>query len=113
MNKLILANVEVVKALAQRLAACSVIARYGEEEAWSLAYSLEHLERSMHVFLNEQLPVLLDPTIEGEKLEDLLNDIREEFRHILYHIHDPKFLRLVEPTHEWLTVCEEKGPEKK
>jgi len=39
-------------------------------------------------------------------LEDLLMDIREEFRHILYHLHDPEFFRVVEPTHDWLTLAE-------
>jgi hypothetical protein len=40
-------------------------------------------------------------------LEDVLMDVREEFRHILYHIHDPKFFRVAEPTHEWLAVVED------
>lgn len=33
-------------------------------------------------------------------------DIREEFRHILHHLHDPEFFRVVEPTHDWLTLAE-------
>jgi hypothetical protein len=31
-------------------------------------------------------------------------DVREEFRHILYHLHDPKFFRVVEPTHDSLQL---------
>ncbi|MCU1226403.1 MAG: hypothetical protein JWQ42_4496 [Edaphobacter sp.] len=58
------------------------------------------------MFLDEQLPKLADPTVQGEQLEDFLMDIREEFRHILYHLHDPEFFRVVEPTHDWLTLAE-------
>jgi hypothetical protein len=39
---------------------------------------------------------------------DLLMDILEEFRHVLYHLHDPEFFRVLEPTHEWLTLSSEK-----
>ena len=41
-----------------------------------------------------------------EQLEDLLLDIREEFRQLLYHIHGPEFFRIAEPTHDWLALSE-------
>jgi hypothetical protein len=34
----------------------------------------------------------------------LLTDISGEFRHILYHLHDPQSFRLLEPTHDWQTA---------
>ncbi len=40
------------------------------------------------------------------RVKDLLLDIQQEFRHILYHIHDPQIFRVLEPTHGWLTVAE-------
>jgi hypothetical protein len=58
------------------------------------------LEESLRLFLDEQLPKLSDPSVQGEQLEDLLLEIREEFRHVLYHLHDPVFFRAMEPTHK-------------
>jgi hypothetical protein len=94
--------------LAQRLAASPVLSRFPNptEEGHSLAYSLSDLEGSMRVFLDEQLPKLADPSVQGEELEDLMLEVREEFRHILYHLHDPEFFRVVEPTHDWLALAE-------
>jgi hypothetical protein len=40
----------------------------------------------------------------SEAFEDALLEIREEFRHIVYHVHDPQFFRTIEPTHDWLAV---------
>ena len=73
-----------------------------------MAYSFDHIEQSMRAFLQVHLPKLLDPSVEGEGLEDVLVEIQEEFRHILYHIHDPEFFRVVEPTHDWLALAESK-----
>ncbi len=97
-----------MESLAQRLAACPALKRFPNptEEGQSIAYSLSDLEGSMRVFLDEQLPKLADPSVQGEELEDLILDVREEFRHILYHLHDPEFFRVVEPTHDWLTLAE-------
>ncbi len=90
--------------LVDRLGTSSVITRYGREEAETLAHAFSDLEQSLRKFLDEQLPKLADPSLQGQVLEDLLLDIREEFRHVLYHLHDPKFFRTLEPTHDWLTV---------
>jgi hypothetical protein len=97
-----------MESLAQRLAASPALKRFPNptEEGQSIAYSLSDLEGSMRVFLDEQVPKLADPSVRGEELEDLILDVREEFRHILYHLHDPEFFRVVEPTHDWLTLAE-------
>jgi hypothetical protein len=95
---------EVLAELGDRLSACPMVKQYGAEEPGALVLAFSDLESSMRVFLDEQLPKLADPTVKGEALEDLLMDIREEFRHILYHLHDPEFFRIMEPTHEWLQV---------
>ncbi len=97
---------ELFDDLRRRLAECPMVSQYGAEEAGTLVHAFTDLEESMRTFLSEQLPKLIDPTLKGEALEDVLMDVREEFRHILYHIHDPQFFRVVEPTHEWLTVSE-------
>ncbi len=106
MSEGLLSSLEARKALAEKLEGCVAVAKYGKEEAWTIAYGFADLEESMETFLREQLPMLLDPSVEGEKLEDLLIEVREEFRHILYHIHDPEFFRVVEPTHDWLAMSE-------
>ena len=93
--------------LVQRLSTIPVIARYGGEEAETLAHAFSDIEKSLRIFLEEQLPKLADASGKGEALEELLLDIREEFRHVLYHLHDPEFFRVLEPTHEWLTLSSE------
>lgn len=108
MGARLLESVEAMRALEKRLERCPALARYGKDEAMSLAYNFAELEQSMQTFLREELPKLLDPSVEGERIDDLLFEIREEFRHILYHIHDPEFFRVVEPTHDWLVLREEK-----
>jgi hypothetical protein len=100
----VLQTSQAFTSLVHRLSTSSVIARYGQEEAETLAHAFSDLEQSLRKFLDEQLPKLADPSLQGQVLEDLLPDIREEFRHVLYHLHDPKFFRVLEPTHEWLTV---------
>lgn len=97
---------EALAELGDRLAACPMVAQYGAEEPGALLLAFSDLEGSMRAFLDEQLPKLADPSVQGEALEDLLMDIREEFRHVLYHLHDPQFFRVVEPTHDWLTLAE-------
>ena len=99
---------EAFRDLVRRLGTAPVIANYGPEEAETLAHAFSDIEESLRKFLDEQLPRLADSSVQGESLEDLLLDIREEFRHVLYHLHDPEFFRVLEPTHEWLTLTSEK-----
>jgi hypothetical protein len=39
-------------------------------------------------------------------MENVMLDIREEIRHILSRIQDPKFFCAMEPTHDWLVLAE-------
>jgi hypothetical protein len=93
-----------IKELSARLAACDLVTRLDPDEPETLAIALADIEESMRRFLETQLPRLTDTAVRGEALEELLFDIREEFRHIAYHLHDPHFFRVIEPTHDWLTV---------
>ncbi len=108
MSGLLLKDDKVVTDLMQRLSKCPQVMQYGNDEPETLLHAFADLEESFRTFLDVQLPKVLDSSVKGEALEDLLGDIMEEFRHILYHIHDPKFFRLVEPTHEWLALSSEK-----
>lgn len=98
--------------LRERLEECPAVRQYGAEEAATLMHAFSDIESSARRFLCDQLPRLADPGTRRESLEDLLAEIQEDFRHILYHVHDPQFFRLVEPTHDWLRLsseCEGEG----
>jgi hypothetical protein len=88
-----------LKVLAERLAQCKEVTRFdeGEEcEAWTLAHAFADLEESLRTFLDEQLPRLTEGQLEASEIHELLLEIGEEFRHILYHIKDPKFYRYLD-----------------
>ena len=90
----LLEDTAALKALAERLAQCKAVTRFDadeEHEAWTLAHAFADLEESFRRFLEEQLPRLTSGQLTGPEIYDLLLEIGEEFRHILYHIKDPKF----------------------
>ncbi len=100
MNQLLLQDREAVADLTRRLADCPSVSRYGPDEAETLVHALSDLEESMHRFLEVQLPKLADPAVRGEALEGLLWEITTgEVRHILYHLQDPQYFRILEPSH--------------
>lgn len=67
------------------------------QEAWELAHSFSELEESFCKCLETYFPHLLKPGADAEQINDLLLDIGEEFRHILYHIASTKFYRYLLP----------------
>ena len=92
----LLADQVTRKSLADRLSKCPEVTKYdtgGEKEAGTLAQAFGDLEESFRSFLDEQLPRLMNDQASPTELFDALLDIGEELRHILYHIHDPKFYR--------------------
>jgi hypothetical protein len=100
--------------LANRLEECPAVTRFDEgdnKEAWTLAHAFMDLEESFRKYLDELLPQVVDPTTKEERLVEVLLDVAEEFRHVLYHLHDPKFFRYMEPTHDWLVLSEGKKEE--
>ncbi|MEX2247350.1 MAG: hypothetical protein WEC75_11775 [Dehalococcoidia bacterium] len=91
--ELTLANPEVRQALVTRLARVEAVSKYDrpdESQASAIVYNLSELEESFTRFLAEILPALTTAAEEA-KLLDLLHDAGEEFRHILFHIRDPKY----------------------
>jgi hypothetical protein len=95
-----------VKKLADQLGKCPQVQALdeGEEkEAWTLAHSFSDIEESFLTILDGQLSRLLESELEASEVYDLLLDIGEEFRHILYHINDPKFYRYLQKQ------CNEEG----
>lgn len=85
-----------LKALADRLSRCPEVTRYDEgenREAWTISHAFADLEESFRKFLDDHLPKLMQDQAEASRTYDLLLEIGEELRHILYHLKDPRFYR--------------------
>ena len=66
-----------------------------EERAEALVHALVDIGESISKIYGEQLPALLACRPgDAEAIQDKLWDLREEFRHVDYHIHDADFLTL-------------------
>ena len=60
-----------------------------KEEAEATVYALLHIAESIEKVYGELLPKLLsEPDSPRDMLEERLWEVREEFGHIDYHIHD-------------------------
>lgn len=82
------------KDLADRLAKVPSVSQFDlpdEPQGSTIAHALSDLEDSFSMVVNELLPKLLDETKSAEELDELLLDIGEELRHILYHIKDTRY----------------------
>lgn len=93
---------EKYKLLAERLSKIPQVTRYdtGEDkEAWTLAHALTDIEESVIKF-EEYLGRLAQQNLNDKEVYDILLDIGEEFRHVLYHIKDPKFYRYLIPAEQ-------------
>ncbi|MBX7066764.1 MAG: hypothetical protein K1X28_05995 [Parachlamydiales bacterium] len=57
-------------------------------EAETLMHALSDISESIEKIYTKIIPAILLNDRDKEKLQDLLWDVREEFRHIEYHIND-------------------------
>lgn len=92
--KRVLQSPDEIVSLAQRLTRVPDVSSFDEQdepEAWALAHTLSDLEESFETALHKLMPKLVRPGITNEELDDVLLDIGEELRHILYHIENSKF----------------------
>lgn len=92
-EKLLLGELENVEKLAEILSHSKDVTKYDDadnKEAWTIAQGFSDIEESFQRLLN-LLPKLLDDKITDSEINDLLLDIGEEFRHILYHIKDMRY----------------------
>ena len=83
--------------LFEKLNRCAEVRIYdatGETEAERLTHALIDCDESFKKVANELLPRLMNEKDE-KAMADLLEEIREEIRHIAYHIHDSRYLRIV------------------
>jgi hypothetical protein len=67
---------------------------YSNNDSEALVYSLMEIEKSINIVYEKILPILLEKNMTKEAFLEMLWDIREEFRHIDYHIKDGKLLDL-------------------
>ena len=88
--------------LERRLADCAAVKKLSSEnwdEASTLVHSLADLEESFEKYASELLPRLLAAGSDQDAIQDVLGDIADELRHVLYHIQDPKFFRHLMDAH--------------
>ena len=94
MSKESLGQAEVIRKLAENLSKSKKVTSDDngtEQEAWTLAHGFSDLEDSFRTFSGELLPKLLNENLSEEEIDEVLWEIGEEFRHILYHIHDNQY----------------------
>jgi hypothetical protein len=88
-------DIKDLKALAEFLSESPVVVTSNEDdprkEAWELAHTLSDLEESFRKCLDFYFPRLKDQSCSPSEVKDLLLDIGEELRHILYHIENARF----------------------
>jgi hypothetical protein len=68
-----------------------------EEVATEAAVCLADIESSCAILRDRLLPNLLAMPAGSEEIEDLLDDIAEEYRHISYHIRNTRLFSYVVP----------------
>ena len=85
--------IEKLKALIKNLEKCERVTKYStseENQADTLANSFLDIENALNVIIKEQIPRLYLNDLDANDVDDLILDIGEELRHILYHIYDTK-----------------------
>lgn len=95
-NLLLLSKMEIKKKLAETLSNCQDVVKYDsadEKESWTLVHSFSDLEISFRKIFDTLLPAILQVKKSGSDVNEILLEIGEEFRHIRYHLSDPKFYK--------------------
>lgn len=93
-----LKDIDQVKALAERLKRTPMLIGFVQrqpgasldEQAWQIATSLADIQESTERLYGELVPKLLSEGLTTEGADDVVNEIGEEYRHILYHIQDTR-----------------------
>ena len=65
-----------------------------EPVEWETAYALSHILRSARTIEQQLIPTILRTT-SSDEAADALHEVREELRHMLYHIRDASYFSLV------------------
>jgi hypothetical protein len=89
-----LLTVERVIALERRLSSVPEVARFNspdEPQGHTITHALSGWEDSFATVLDDLLPKLVSDNTPTDELNDILQQVGDELRHILYHIHDAKY----------------------
>lgn len=92
--KPLLFDVHLVQKLSDTLKKSPKVSKHDtkdEPQAWTIAVSLKDIESSSRKIYEELIPELVNRDLSPEAIEDVLHQIGEELRHILYHIRDCKY----------------------
>lgn len=95
-KKMIMEYQEKLSLIAAKLDKLKIIKSFDsidEPESHVLAYSFLEIEESCKRLCRDFFPKLCSDTLSEEDINNLLFDIGEEFRHIMYHIGDTKFYK--------------------
>lgn len=90
-----LGDVKKESQLAERLQKTEPVSRYDNDshrEAWAIAHAFSDLEEAFERFSHELLPLLIGEQ-SPQRQRDILLDMGEEFRRILYHLSELRFYR--------------------
>lgn len=104
--------------LAQHLERIPAVCRFVEhrgasspkEAAWEMAIGLADIQESAAKLFQELVPALMRTSPETVEAEDLLHEVGEEYRHILYHISNTEYFRYVIPLSEDETLVDRPSP---
>jgi len=98
-NGRVLAGVDEVKDLAAVLETMLTVRKFdtaGEPASWNLAHGLSDIEESCRTITERLLPALVDSSGGPGEVHEILLDIGEELRHVLYHVRDMPFYGYLE-----------------
>lgn len=87
-----LKNITKILSLSQKVNAFN---KNGEKECEVLAHSLLDIEESSKEIIENLIPKLTSNDLSEIEVEDILYDIGEELRHIVYHIDAPYFYKYI------------------
>lgn len=73
------------------------------DEPATLAHALLDIERVCKEVSSDLLPRVYDPAASDEAIAQTLLELGEAFRHLIYHLRDPRFYR-------YLPGCEDGNP---
>jgi hypothetical protein len=93
-NRTKLLTVDRVIALERRLFSVPEVARFDspdEPQSHTITHALAGWESSFTTVLDDLLPRLVADDTPTEELNDILQQVGDEPRHILYHVHDAKY----------------------
>ena len=88
---------QALRRIPRVIAAAERRGKSADAEAWQIATALSDIRESTHRLFSDLVPRLLEASPTDDAADDLLNEIGEEYRHILYHILDTKLFDYIVP----------------